>query len=133
MIETSTEAVIRRFYEALAAEDFAGLSELMTDDVTDEYPQSGERFRGKDNLRAVVENYPGRQSGGLSAKVDRVVGSGDQCTVVTRITYPNGQTWHGIDLVELRNGKIAKVTSFFGAPFEAPAWREPYREKAAAR
>jgi hypothetical protein len=32
-------------------------------------------------------------------------------------------------LIELRDGKIRKMTSFFAAPFEAPAWRASYVEK----
>ena len=30
------------------------------------------------------------------------------------------------------DGKIARITSYFAAPFEAPAWRAPYVEKAPA-
>jgi len=47
------------------------------------------------------------------------------------VTYPNGETWHIVSLIEFRDGKISKITSYFGAPFEAPAWRAPYVEKAA--
>ena len=31
----------------------------MHDDYVEEYPQSGERIRGKQNVRSVYENYPG--------------------------------------------------------------------------
>jgi hypothetical protein len=31
-------------------------------------------------------------------------------------------------VVEFRDGKIARMTDYFAAPFEAPAWRAPYVE-----
>lgn len=34
-----------------------------------------------------------------------------------------------IQIVELRQGKIAKTTSWFAAPFEAPAWRAQFVER----
>jgi hypothetical protein len=34
------------------------MAELMHDDYLEEYPQSGERIRGKHNARGVHENYP---------------------------------------------------------------------------
>ena len=60
-----------------------------------------------------------------------IIGAGDRFAVAGQITYPNGETWHIVSLIELRDGKIAKITDYFGAPFEAPAWREPYVEKQA--
>ena len=48
--------------------------------------------------------------------------------MVGQITYPNGETWHAVSLITLRDGKISKITDYFGAPFEAPAWRAPYVE-----
>ena len=35
------------------------IDDLMHDDYVEEYPQSGERIRGKDNARTIYENYPG--------------------------------------------------------------------------
>ena len=60
-----------------------------------------------------------------------IIGAGDRFAVAGQITYPNGETWHAVSLIELRDGKISKITDYFGAPFEAPAWRAPYVEKAA--
>jgi hypothetical protein len=34
-----------------------------------------------------------------------------------------------IQIIELRQGKIAKTTSWYAAPFEAPAWRAEYVER----
>jgi len=34
-----------------------------------------------------------------------------------------------IAIVELRGGKIAKMTTWYAAPFEAPDWRAPFVER----
>ena len=86
---------------------------------------------------ALLENYPGgtpkeTSSTGPAAKAPAITGAGDQFTVVGQITYPNGETWQLVSLVELRDGKINRITDYFAAPFEAPAWRTPYVEKEAA-
>jgi hypothetical protein len=59
----------------------------------------------------------------------RIEGSGDVYTYVGTVRYPNGQTWQMIAIIELRAGKIARMTAWFAAPFEAPAWRAPFVER----
>jgi ketosteroid isomerase-like protein len=129
--------IVEQFIQAMAANDVEAQERLLSDDFVEEYPQSGERIRGKDNRRAIIENYPGgtpreTSESGPSPKPPVITGAGDQFTATGQIKYPNGETWHIVSLVELRDGKIAKITDYFGAPFEAPAWRVPYVEKEAA-
>jgi ketosteroid isomerase-like protein len=126
--------IVEQFMHALTASDWETQDRLVTDDFVEEYPQSGEVIRGSRNRRAIVENYPGgtpQEAGTKSAPAPRpqFFGGGEQFTVLDRITYPNGETWQYIGLVEFRGGKIAKVRSYFAAPFEAPAWRAPYVER----
>jgi len=68
--------------------------------------------------------------GGPSFNVLRIEGSGDVYTLVRSATYPDGQTWQLMALVELRAGKIAKTTELYAAPFEAPTWRSKWVERA---
>jgi hypothetical protein len=63
--------------------------------------------------------------------VVRVEGSGEQFTATGRVRYPDGTEWHLVQLLEVRGGRISMVTSYFAEPFEAPAWRAPYRETSA--
>lgn len=131
--------IVEQFIHAMATNDWEAQERLLTDDFLEEYPQSGEVIRGKENRRAIIENYPGGEpretsASGPGPKPPVIFGTGDQFTATGQIKYPNGETWHIVSLIELRDGKIAKITDFFGAPFEAPAWRAPYVEveKAAA-
>lgn len=141
MNEQSNRAAIEKYLRALERNDFTDQDGLLTDDVVEDYPQSGERIRGKANRRAIFENYPGRKAaaastnGGMGGKVLSISGGGDEYTVVGLVNYPNGETWHMVALLHFNAGKIDRIKSFFAAPFEAPAWRQPYveREPVAAR
>ena len=146
MAEPSNRAIVERYARALQDKDLDALALLITDDYVDEMPQSGERVRGKVNQLALAHNYPGGvgtidpKSTRLVSAEDRWVltptfaplrieGSGDIYTYVGTVTYANGETWQIIQIIELRRGKVAKTTSWFAAPFEAPEWRTPYVER----
>jgi len=136
--------VVQRYVDALVARDLDATAEVCAADMVSEYPQSGERFRGWANIRAVAENYPVGLPKDLTAKVIgsedkwvlgpsfnvlRIEGTGDVYTLIGSATYPDGTTWQLVSLVELRAGKIAKTTELFGAPFDAPEWRSKWAER----
>lgn len=127
---------VEQYLGAMMKNDVEAQERLLSDDFVEEYPQSGEVIRGKDNRRAIMENYPGgmpreASASGEGPKPPVLTGAGDNFTASGEITYPNGETWQVVSLIELRGGKISKMTSYFAAPFEAPAWRAPYVEKGA--
>ncbi len=146
MTDPSGRAIVERYARALQDKDFDALALLITDDYVDEMLQSGERVRGKANQLALLHNYPGgvgtidpKSTRLVSAEdrwvltpsftVLRIEGSGDVYTYVGTATYANGETWQMIQIIELRQGKIAKTTSWYAAPFEAPAWRAGFVER----
>jgi SnoaL-like domain len=146
MTEPSSRTIVERYARALQDKDHDALALLITDDYVDEMPQSGERVRGKANQLALLHNYPGGvgtidpKSTRLVSAEDRWVltpsftmlrieGSGDVYTYVGTATYANGETWHMIQIVEVHQSKIAKTTSWYAAPFEAPAWRAGFVER----
>ena len=147
MAELAGREVVERFARAIEAKDFLAQEELLADDYFDEMPQSGERTRGKANRLAIATNYPGgvgtvegsRLFGAEdkwlltpSFNVMRIEGSGDVYTYVGTVRYSNGETWQIISIAELRDGKIARTTTWYAAPFEAPEWRAPYVERYAS-
>jgi len=142
MPRPTSRAIVDRLVRAIETADFDTIDELVADDVVEEYPQSGERMRGKSNRRAVYRNDPSAGLASQNAPVVkrviggedrcvltpsqtavRIVGTGDQFTSTGLVRYPNGEVWHGIQIVELREGKIARLTLYFAAPFEPAAWR----------
>ena len=143
MARPENRELINRFYDALNSRRFDQISELVDPDVVQEWPQSGERIKGLKNFRAVMENYPDLPSvepRSVSGTEDkwvltpswtplRITGSGDVYTVESRITYPNGEVWSGVSVVEFRNGKASKMTEYFAAPFPAAEWRSSWVEQ----
>lgn len=124
-------------------QDWHRLAEFLHPDVVVEYPQSGERFRGLENVRAQFENYPGLEPGSSelseiiggrtyaltpSYTVVAIDGTGDQGTALVRVRYPDGSWWWAVNLYEIRDGRIARSRTFFAPDFPAPDWRAPYRE-----
>jgi hypothetical protein len=146
MAEPSGREVVERWVRAIEAKDFDAQAALLADDFVDEMPQSGERTRGKANWLAISRNYPGGvgtvdpASGRVIGAEDRwimtpsfsilrIEGSGDVYTYAGTARYADGQTWAMIAIIELRVGKIARSTTWYAAPFEAPAWRAPFVER----
>ena len=146
MAQPSGRSIAERYALAIQDKDFDAVAELLTDDFIDEMPQSGERTRGKATFLAMVRNYPGGV-GTVDPKGVRLVGaedrwvltpmftqlriegSGDVYTFVGSVRYANGEMWHMVAIIELRGGKVAKSTSWYAAPFDAPEWRAPYVER----
>ncbi len=144
MADADNGAVVERFMQALASSDVDAYESTLDIDSVAIYPQSGERFRGRANLRALMEQFsrdepysaslervasdePGWvMSPGFTAL--RVAGSGEHFTTSGRVRYANGEEWHLVQLLEVRDGRIRQVISYFAEPFEAPEWRAAFRE-----
>ena len=58
-----------------------------------------------------------------------VAGSGDFWWSEWRVTYPDGEHYLCVDLVELRDGKVWRETVYWATPFDAPAWRSPWVDR----
>ncbi len=52
-------AIQTRIMRALNEQNLDEWETLVTEDYSEEYPQSGEIIRGRKNVRAAIENYPG--------------------------------------------------------------------------
>lgn len=140
----SHREIVERYVQAIADFDLDKLEEMQHPDFVEEFPQSGERIRGRENFRKIHENYPGgvpkSEVRGLSGSEDewvmtpsytplRVTGSGDVYTYQGVGHYPNGETWYGVSVIEVKDEKILKQTTYFGQPFEAPEWRAEWVER----
>lgn len=133
-------SVVERYVAALPA-DLDRLTSLQHPDFVEDWPQSGERIRGSQNFRAIQQHYPDTTSETrrLVGTEDRwalaptftplrIVGGGDTFTALMQASYPDGGDYHVISILEVRDGLIAKVTTFFAAEFEAPDWRAGWVE-----
>jgi len=133
MSEQENRAIIERLQQPMESGDMQGMTqEIMSaaaDDFVQEWPQSGERFRGVDKVVAMYGNYP--SSTGTQPKMSRrrVTGSGDNWVVEGTVDYGDGTPVSYIGIIEFREGKIARVTEYYASPFEAPEWRSQWVER----
>jgi hypothetical protein len=93
------------------------------EDVVIDMPQSGERIRGRDNMKAMQDAYPEPPK----VTVRRIVGSGDLYVVELRSDY-GGRIYYVAMIIEFREGKIIRETRYYADPFEAPSWRAQWVE-----
>jgi ketosteroid isomerase-like protein len=126
MPEQDAGQIAQAMWNALEADDWDAAGKLMHDDYVQEWPQSGERIVGRDNALAINQNFPG----GLPAmKFRRTVASADLAVLEVELTYADGSRYLGVSVLEVRDGKIAKETDYFGQPFPAPEWRAQWVER----
>ena len=114
---------IEAAFQAFNERRFADFATYVTDDVIETYPQSGERFEGRDNQRAFHEAFPGPPT----FTIRNVLRSGDLAVVEADEHYPDGSTWNDVWILGLRGASVASMTGYFSQPFPAPEWRRPYR------
>jgi hypothetical protein len=135
--------MVERYAKALVDHDYDAMDQLRHADYVCEYPQSGERIRGTANLRAIMENYPSKPEVTTQAVIGsediwiptpvgtllKIMGTGDVYTTLSKFTYPgDSRPWHLATVLELRDGKVIKETTVFGAAFDAPEWRARWVE-----
>jgi len=93
------------------------------DDYLMEMPQSGERIRGRDKMRAFQENYP------TPPRIDvRKIREAGDLIVVEAVNDYEGDVFHAVLIVEFRDGKIVRDTRYYAKPFDPPEWRAPWVE-----
>jgi hypothetical protein len=97
-----------------------------------EMPQSGERIRGRENMRAFQEAFPS-SSVPPTIWIQRVLVRDGLWVVESVVDYGEGQVMHGVAILELKDGKVWRDTRYFAEPFEAPGWRAHLVERTEAR
>jgi hypothetical protein len=125
MTEGEIRGALERHWSASAAGDQEAEHEIYADDAICEYPQSGERIVGRQNLQALRSHHPGKPSG---FRVTRTSGSGDLWITEYVITYQE-RLAYTVSIMEFGNGKVVHETQYFADPFEAPAWRARWVEQ----
>ena len=96
------------------------------EDAVLDYPQSGERTRGRSN----IQNQRASQPSNKRFAVRRIIGSGDLWVTEFILTY-DGKPSYTVSIMEFRGDKVARETQYFADPFEAPAWRSQWVQRIA--
>jgi hypothetical protein len=94
-----------------------------------EMPQSGERFRGRENMRAFQRARDNHATPPRSLQLRRVLVKEGLWVVEAVIDYGDGRVFHVVLILELRDGKMWRDRWYFAEPFEAPEWRAQWVER----
>ena len=93
-----------------------------------DYPQSGERFRGRSRIQAQRAGHPAERHFTLR----RIVGGGDVWVSECVITY-DGTPTYSLSIMEIADGLVTRETQYFADPFPAPPARAALAEPIPAR
>jgi ketosteroid isomerase-like protein len=123
MRDAEIRAELERHWAACDAGDQEAVHEIYHEDCVIEWPQSGERIRGRASIKALRESHPSQ----LGFETRRILGGGELWITEYVITY-DGEPVHTVSIMEFRGGKVARETHYFADPFEPPGWRAQWVE-----
>jgi SnoaL-like domain len=121
--DTSTRARLEQHWAASESGDIDTEHAIYADDAVLDYPQSGERFRGRAKIKAQRGGHPAERH----FTVLRISGSGDLWVNECVITYDGAPTY-SVSVMELAGDMVTHETQYFADPFPAPASRAALAE-----
>jgi len=124
MDEQTVRAALDRHWAASDANDFEVEHEIYREDAVLDYPQSGERIRGRHNIQESRTVQPNKKR----FTVQRMIGSGDLWVTEFILTY-DGKPSYTVSIMEFKGDKVARETQYFADPFVAPAFRAQWVER----
>ena len=113
MDENEFREALNRHWAASDRNDFDVEHDIYREDAVLEYPQSGERIRGRHDIQASRIAQPNAKR----FHVRRIVGRGDLWVTEFILSY-DGQPSYAVSVMEVLDGKVARETQYFSDPFE---------------
>ncbi len=113
MEESDIRSALDRHWAASDANRFEEEHQIYDEDAVLDYPQSGERIRGRQNIEASRVAQPNKKR----FVVQRIVGAGD-LWVTEFILFYDGKPSYAVSIMEFENGRVTHETQYFGDPFE---------------
>jgi hypothetical protein len=117
-------AALDQHWAASDANDFETEHRIYHEDAVLEYPQSGERTRGRSN----IQNQRTGQPSNKRFSIRRIIGSGDLWVTEFILTYDDKPSYT-VSIMEFKGDKVARETQYFADPFPAPAFRAQWVER----
>ncbi len=96
---------------------------IYAEDAILDYPQSGERFRGRSRIQAQRGGHPAERH----FTVRRILGGGEVWVSECVITY-DGVPTYSVSIMEFSGGHVTHEAQYFADPFDAPAGRAALAE-----
>jgi hypothetical protein len=117
-------AALGQHWAASDANDFETEHLIYHEDAVLEYPQSGERTRGRSNIQGQRASQPSNKR----FSIRRIIGSGELWVTEFILTY-DAKPSYTVSIMEFRGDKVARETQYFADPFPAPAFRAKWVER----
>jgi len=117
-------AALDQHWAASDANDFVTEHLIYREDAVLDYPQSGERTRGRSNIQGQRASQPSNKR----FSIRRIIGSGDLWVTEFILTY-DAKPSYTVSIMEFSGVKVARETQYFADPFPAPAFRAKWVER----
>jgi SnoaL-like domain len=124
MRNDDVQATLRRHWAASDANDFATEHQIYRDDAILDYPQSGERIRGRHNIQASRTAQPNTKR----FTVRRMLGEGDLWITELVLTY-DSQPFYVVSIMEFEGAQVVHETQYFTDAFEPGPSRAQWVER----
>jgi len=113
MDDRTVRLALERHWSASDASDFDAEHEIYHEDAVLDYPQSGERIRGRRNIQESRSLQPNMKR----FTVRRIIGSGDLWVTEFILSY-DGKPSYAVSIMQFREGLVANETQYFADRFE---------------
>jgi hypothetical protein len=121
--DSETRARIEEHWKASELGDIDAEHAMYAADAILDYPQSGERFRGRARIQAQRGGHPAQRH----FTITRILGGGDLWVSECVITY-DGEATRSVSIVEFTDGLVTHETQYFADPFQASPSRAALAE-----
>jgi hypothetical protein len=124
MRDDDVRAALQLHWAASDANDFVAEHQIYDDHAVLEYPQSGERIRGRLSIQASRMAQPNKKH----FAVRRVLGGRGVWVSELVLTYDEHPV-HVVSIMEFDDAKVIRETQYFGEPFEPGPSRTQWTER----
>jgi hypothetical protein len=124
MDDREIRAALNQHWAASDANDFEVEHQIYQEDAVLEYPQSGERIRGRHHIQASRFAQPNQKR----FTVRRIVGTAGLWVTEFVLSY-DGKPSYTVSIMEFQDGKVARETQYFSDAFEPGPSRARWVER----
>ncbi|MDK2125999.1 nuclear transport factor 2 family protein [Parachitinimonas caeni] len=115
--EDAAAQLVREYWQRMQTNDFAYAAQLLAEDYVLDWPQSGERLRGRENFTRMNAEYPAH--GKWRFTLNRLVSDGRE--VVSDVSVTDGVlSVRAITFSTVDGGQIVSQLEYWPEPFPAP-------------
>jgi hypothetical protein len=117
-------ARLQQHWEASERGDIDAEHAIYAADAILDYPQSGERFKGRSRIQAQRGGHPAERHFTIS----RILRGGDDLWVSEVVITYDGVPTCSLSVMEITDGLVTHETQYFADPFPAPPGRAELAE-----